>query len=65
MNAEGISKCIMEQLQIVLQGNKEKLITQTFDGPKVMEGKERRVQAKVKNVTEEHTINIAIVSRCS
>ena len=50
VNAEGISKCILEQLEIVLQGNKVKLIAQTFDGAKVMEGKERGVQARVKNI---------------
>ena len=63
--AEGISKCILEKLQIVLQVNKEKLISQTFDGAKVMEEKKRTVQTRVKNVYREPTIHIAIVIRCS
>ena len=50
VNAEGISKCILEQLKIVLQENQVKLIAQTFDGAKVMEGKERGVQARIRNV---------------
>ena len=40
----------MKQFQIVIQGNHEKLIAQTFDGVKVIEEKLRGVQARVKNV---------------
>ena len=39
----------MEQLQILLQENQDKLIAQTFDGAKVMEGKDTLIQARVKN----------------
>ena len=34
----------------MLEENQEKLIAQTFDGAKVMEGKEKRVQARIRNV---------------
>ena len=37
--AAGISKCILEQLDIILQGNRQKLIAQTFDCANVMKGK--------------------------
>ena len=50
VNSEGISTCILEQLKIVLEENQEKLIAQTFDGAKVMEGKEKGVQARIRNV---------------
>ena len=39
VNAEGISKCILKHLQIVIQGNQDELINQTFDGAKLMKGK--------------------------
>ncbi|XP_042206323.1 zinc finger MYM-type protein 1-like [Homarus americanus] len=48
--ADGISKCILEQLDIILQGNRQKLIAQTFDGANVMKGKKGGVQAKIKAV---------------
>ena len=38
-NADGLSACILEQLDLILEGNKEKLIAQTFDGASVMRGK--------------------------
>lgn len=41
---------ILEQLDIIFQGNGQKLITQTFDGANVMKGKKARVQAKIKIV---------------
>jgi len=48
--ADGISKCILEQLDIILQGNGQKLVAQTFDGANVMKGKKAGVQAKIKAV---------------
>ena len=48
--ADGISKCILEQLNRILQGNRQKLIAQTFDGANVMKGKKAGVQAKIKAV---------------
>ncbi|XP_033611596.1 zinc finger MYM-type protein 1-like [Cryptotermes secundus] len=48
--ADGISKCILKQLGIILQGNGQKLIAQTFDGANVMKGKIAGVQAKIKAV---------------
>ncbi|PNF24207.1 hypothetical protein B7P43_G16041 [Cryptotermes secundus] len=48
--ADGISKRILEQLDIILQGNGQKLIAQTFDGANVMKGKRAGVQAKIKAV---------------
>ena len=50
VNAEGIYKCTLEQLKIVLQENQLKIIAQTFDGAKVTEGKERGFQARVRNL---------------
>lgn len=44
--ADGISKSILEQLDIILQGNGQKLIAQTFDGENVMKGKKRRSSGK-------------------
>ena len=70
VNAEGISKCILEQLKIVLQENQVKLIAQTFDGAKVMEGKDRGVQARVRNVykrahyTDFHQMQLVIKKAC-
>ncbi|XP_035221846.1 zinc finger MYM-type protein 1-like [Stegodyphus dumicola] len=56
--ADGISKCILEQLYIILQGNEQKLIVQTFDGANVMKGKKTGVQAKIKAVyTNVHFIH--------
>lgn len=48
--ADGLSKCILDQLDIILDGNREKLIAQTFDGASVMKGKKGGVQAKIKLV---------------
>ncbi|XP_076049468.1 zinc finger MYM-type protein 1-like [Oratosquilla oratoria] len=48
--ADGLSKCILDQLNTVLKGNAEKLIAQTFDGASVMKGKKGGVQAKIKSV---------------
>ncbi|XP_064111309.1 uncharacterized protein LOC135218790 [Macrobrachium nipponense] len=48
--ADGLSKCILDQLNTVLEGNAEKLIAQTFDGASVMKGKKGGVQAKIKSV---------------
>ena len=70
VNAEGISKCILEQLKIVLQENQVKLIAQTFDGAKVMEGKERGVQAIGRNVYKRshytycHQMQLVIKQAC-
>src|SRR5215469_14427780 len=48
--ADGLSKCILNQLDIILDGNREKLIAQTFDCTSVMKGKKGGVQAKIKLV---------------
>jgi len=48
--ADGIAKCILEQLDTILQGSTEKLVAQTFDGAIVMKGKKKVIQAKVKAV---------------
>ncbi|XP_076038863.1 zinc finger MYM-type protein 1-like [Oratosquilla oratoria] len=47
---DGISKRIFEQMDIILQGNGQKLIAQAFDRANVMKGKKARVQAKMKAV---------------
>lgn len=44
--ADGLSKRILEQLNIILQENGQKLIVQTFDGANVMEGKWREFKQK-------------------
>ena len=46
--AEGLSKCILKQLDIILKGSKHKLVAQTFDGANVMRGKKSGVQVKIK-----------------
>lgn len=48
--ANGISKCILDQLEIILEGNTQKLISQTFDGANVMKGKKGGVRAKIQNI---------------
>lgn len=49
--ADGLSECILNQLDIILQGNRKKLIAQTLDGAIFMqEGKKWNVQAKIKSV---------------
>ncbi|PNF31520.1 hypothetical protein B7P43_G00803 [Cryptotermes secundus] len=48
--ADVISKRILEQLDIILQGNGQKLIAQTFDGANVMKDKRAGVQAQIKAV---------------
>ena len=47
--ADGLSKCILEQLDVVLQGDRQKLVAQTFDGANVMKGKKRRRSGKNKS----------------
>ena len=47
---DGISKCILKQLNRILQGNRQKQIAQTFDDANVMKGKKAGVQAKIKAV---------------
>ncbi|XP_076763834.1 zinc finger MYM-type protein 1-like [Xylocopa sonorina] len=47
---DGIAKCILEQLDIILQGSGQKLIAQTLDGANVTKGKKVAIQAKVKAV---------------
>lgn len=48
--ADGLSNCLMEQLQIILGPNTDKLIAQTFDGASVMKGNRGGVQVKVRAV---------------
>ena len=48
--ADGILKCILEQLNRIVQGNRQKPIAQTFDDANVMKGKKAGVQAKIKAV---------------
>ncbi len=48
VDAEGISNCILEQLEIILQGDTTKLISQVYDGASVMSGHRAGVQAKIK-----------------
>ena len=54
----------------MLQENQVKLIAQTFDGAKVMEGKERGVQARIRNVykrahyTHCHQMQLVIKKAC-
>ena len=48
--ADGLSRCILEQLDVVLQGDRQKLVAQTFDGANVMKGKKGGVQAKIKAI---------------
>lgn len=48
-DAEALSKVIMEQLQIVLKDNTEKLIAQTYDGAAVMMGEKSGVQTRVRD----------------
>lgn len=47
--ADGISKSILEQLDVILQGDEQKLVAQTFDGATFMKSKEG-VRAKIKAV---------------
>ncbi|XP_068201170.1 zinc finger MYM-type protein 1 isoform X1 [Palaemon carinicauda] len=47
---DGISKCILEQLDTILEGSEQKLIAQTFDSANVMKGKKVGVHAKIKAV---------------
>lgn len=47
---DGISKRILQELDIIVQGNRQKLIAQTLDGANVMKGKKDGVQAKIKAV---------------
>lgn len=49
-NAEGLSKCLMEQLEIIVGPDKTKLISQTYDGASVMKGIRGGVQVKVRDV---------------
>ena len=61
---------MLEQLKVVLQENQVKLIAQTFDGAKVMEGKERGVQAIGRNVYKRshytycHQMQLVIKQAC-
>lgn len=48
--ADGMSKHILEQLDIIRQGNCQKLLAQTFDGSDNMKCKKAGVQAKIKAV---------------
>ena len=45
-----LSNCLIEQLQIILGPNTDKLIAQTFDGANVMKGNRGEVQIKVRAV---------------
>lgn len=48
--SDGLSKCIIEQLQIVLKYSPEKLIAQSYDGAAVMSGQNSGVQVRVKEI---------------
>ena len=50
VDAYGISSCIIKELKVVIRGNNNKLIFQTFGGFKVMYEKEKEVQSKLKKV---------------
>ena len=52
VNAEGISEVILNELEKILQGDKKKLIAQTYDGASVMRGRIGGVHVKVKEVYE-------------
>ena len=49
-NADGISEVILTELAKILQGNKKKIIAQTYDGASVMKGRIGGVHVKVKEV---------------
>ena len=49
-NADGISEVILTELDKILQGNKKKVIAQTYDGASVMKGRIGGVHVKVKEV---------------
>ena len=50
VNAEGISKVLLAELSIILQGDKEKVIAQTYDGASVMRGHKGGVQIKIREI---------------
>ena len=68
VNAEGIAEVILTELAKILQGNKNKLIAQTYDGASVMRGRIGGVHVKVKQVYQNahyvhcaaHQINLVL-----
>ncbi|KAI4487466.1 hypothetical protein M0804_005615 [Polistes exclamans] len=56
--ANSLSKCIIEQLNIIFRNNKKKLIAQTFDGAMFMNGKKMIIQTNIKKFYKNaHFIN--------
>ena len=72
IDAEGISKCLLDELQKIFKGNRNKLVAQTYDGASVMSGKTGGVQAKVKEVYPNahythcyaHKLNLIVKDAC-
>ena len=52
VNSEGILEVILNELVKILQGDKKKLVAQTYDGASVMRGRIGAVHVKVKEVYE-------------
>lgn len=50
VNAEGISSCILNEIDKVLKNDPSKLIAQTYDGAHVMKGEQGGVQHKIQQV---------------
>lgn len=50
VNCEGISSCILKEIDIVLKNNPSKLIAQTYDGANVMKGEQGEVQHKIQQL---------------
>lgn len=47
-DADGLSQCILQQVDPILENNSDKLIAQTYDGAAVMRGREGGVNVKIK-----------------
>ncbi|KAF2903667.1 hypothetical protein ILUMI_02508 [Ignelater luminosus] len=60
-DAEGLSKCILDQLNLILKGTPEKPIAQTYDGAAVMRGRTAGVNVKIKDVQDIPPIIIILV----
>lgn len=50
VNAQGISSCILNEIDKVLKNDPSKLIAQTYDGANVMKGEQGGVQYKIQQV---------------
>ena len=71
--ASGISGCILNELDSVLDNNVNKLVCQTYDGASVMSGKNQGVQAKIQEKyrcawfvhCHAHQVNLIVANSCN